>query len=158
MVHLQSLGGIDLKFHPAVEFTINLFSYILFVLVLSCSFLKKERKTSAHGRTSRSLLLLVNCLAGNITRPSLACRCKPFCRQQGAADRTSYGIFWKNIIAVLCLDVPRTMACCRQSSPLCCLRCRFAFSDGLPFAINSHRRVSRILSRTIVMSKKHRHR
>ena len=37
-------------------------------------------------------------------------------------------------------------------------RCPFAFSDGLPFAINNHRRVSRILSRTIVMSKKHRHR
>ena len=49
---------------------------------------------------------------------------------------------------------PRTMACCRQGSPLCCLRCRFAFSDGLPFAINNHRRVSRILSRTIVMSRK----
>ena len=66
--------------------------------------------------------------------------------------------FWKNIIVVLRLDGPRTMACCRQGSPLCCLRCRldkllmlaakaqaclafarllatFAFSDGLPFAI-----------------------
>ena len=30
----------------------------------------------------------------------------------------------------------------------------FAFSDGLPFAINNHRRVSRILSRTMVMSRK----
>ena len=54
-------GGINLKSHPAVKFTIDLLSYILFVLVLSCSFLKKERKTPAHGRTSRSLLLLVNC-------------------------------------------------------------------------------------------------
>ena len=127
-------------------------------LCLVLSVCQKVPKNSALGRTSRSLLLLVNCLAGNITRPSLACRCKPFCRQQGAADRTSYGIFLGNIIAVLCLDVPRTMACCRQGSPLCCLRCRFAFSDGLPFAINNHRRVSRILSCTIVMPKKHRHR
>ena len=45
-------GGINLKSHPAVEFTIKLFSYILFVVFQSCPFLKKERKTPAHGRTS----------------------------------------------------------------------------------------------------------
>ena len=95
--HTQShTRGINLKSYPAVEFTINLLTYILFVVVLSCPFLKKERKTPAHGRTIdcvqvwlhslcvqtsfyslvcisfRSLLLLVNCLAGNIARPSLA--------------------------------------------------------------------------------------
>ena len=88
-------GGINLKSHPAVDFTLNQLSYILIVFVLSCTFWKKVRKTSAHGRTSRSLLLLVNCLAGNITRPSLARRYKPSCRQQGAADRTAYGNFGK---------------------------------------------------------------
>ena len=46
-------GGINLKSHPAVEFTINLFSYILFVVFQSCSFLKKERKTPAHGKNLR---------------------------------------------------------------------------------------------------------
>jgi hypothetical protein len=56
---------------------------------------QKVTKTSAHGRNSRSFLLLMNCLAGNITRPSLACRFNPFCRQQGAADRTAYGNFEK---------------------------------------------------------------
>ena len=62
-------------------------SYILLVVFLYLlSVRQKVAKNSALGRTSRSLLLLVNCLAGNITRPSLACCCKPFCRQQGAAD------------------------------------------------------------------------
>ena len=87
-------------------------SYILLVVFLYLlSVRQKVAKNSAHGRTSRSLLLLVNCLAGNITRPSLSlplasfscarcktqasllftrghkpCRYKPFCRQQGAAD------------------------------------------------------------------------
>ena len=98
--------------------------------------------------------------------PSAGCCGSHFVRQ-----------FLENIIAVLCLDVPRTMACCRQGSPLCCLRCRldkllmlaakaqaclafarllatFAFSDGLPFAINNHRSVSRTLLRKTVMSRK----
>ena len=35
-------------------------------------------------------------------------------------------------------------------------RCPFAFSDGLPFAIKIYWNVSRTLTRTIVMSKKHR--
>ena len=42
-----------MKSYPAVEFTINLLTYILFVVVLSCPFLKKERKTPAHGKNLR---------------------------------------------------------------------------------------------------------
>ena len=40
----------NLKSYPAVDFTINQLSYILFVVVLSCSFLKKNEKlgTRAH--------------------------------------------------------------------------------------------------------------
>ena len=41
----------NLKSYPAVDFTINQLSYILFVVVLSCSFLKKRTKnfgTRAH--------------------------------------------------------------------------------------------------------------
>lgn len=44
-------------------------------------------------RNSHSVLLFVNCLADNITRPSLARRFNPFCRLQGAADCTAYGNF-----------------------------------------------------------------
>ena len=141
---------------------------------------QKVPKNSARGRTSRSLLLLVNCQRqynSSVPRSPL----QAFLPSAGCCGSHCVRQFWKNIIAVLRLDVPRTMACCRQGSPLCCLRCRlnkllmlaakaqaclafarllatFAFSDGLPFAINNHRRVSRILSRTIVMSKKRRHR
>ena len=57
--------------------------------------------------------------------PSAGCCGSHFVRQ-----------FWGNIIAVLCLDVPRTMACCRQGSPLCCLRCRSALGGKLPSATN----------------------
>jgi hypothetical protein len=39
----------NLKSYTAVDFTINQLSYILFVVVLSCSFLKKERKTRHTG-------------------------------------------------------------------------------------------------------------
>ena len=61
--------------------------------------------------------------------------------------------FGGNIIAVLRLDGPRTMACCRQSSPLCCLRCRFRFQRRITFAMIYFTN----FARTMVISKKNRH-
>ena len=61
------------------------------------SFVAQRTKRPAHGRTSRSLLLFVNCLKGNITHPSLACRYKPFCRQQGVAELDLHGYIRKFI-------------------------------------------------------------
>ena len=119
------------------DFTLYQLSYILIVFVLSCTFWKKVRKTSAHGRTSRSLLLLVNCLAGNRQYNS-SVPCLPlqaFLPSAGCCGSHCVRQFWKNIIAVLRLDGPRTMACCRHGSPLCCLRCRFRFQRRITFAM-----------------------
>ena len=126
---------------------------------MSCTFCvtesTKELGTRAHQPLTPPARELP-CRQYNSSVPRLSLQA--FLSSAGCCGSHFVRQFLKNIIAVLCLDVPRTMACCRQGSPLCCLRCRFAFSDGLPFAINNHRCVSRILSRTIVMSKKHRHR
>ena len=126
---------------------------------MSCAFCMTESTKELGTRAHQSLTppareLPCRQYNSSVTRLPL----QAFLSSAGCCGSHFVRQFLKNIIAVLCLDVPRTMACCRQGSPLCCLRCRFAFSDGLPFAINNHRRVSRILSRTIVMSKKHRHR
>ena len=92
------------------------------------SFVAQRTKRPAHGRTSRSLLLFVNCLKGNITHSSLTCRYKPFCRQQGVAELDLHGYIRKRIPVQII----------RQSShngllptglPLCCLRCRFLFEN-----------------------------
>ena len=61
------------------------------------SFVAQRTKRPAHGRTSRSLLLFVNYLKGNITHSSLACRYKPFCRQQGVAELDLHGYIRKFI-------------------------------------------------------------
>ena len=59
--------------------------------------------------------------------------------------------FWKNIIAVLRLDGPRTMACCRQGSPQCCLRCRFRFQRQITICNGILRELYRV---QLVISKK----
>ena len=126
---------------------------------MSCTFCMTESTKELGTRAHQSLTPPARelpCRQYNSSVPRLSLQA--FLPSAGCCGSHFVRQFLKNIIAVLCLDVPRTMACCRQGSPLCCLRCRFAFSDGLPFTINNHRRVSRILSRTIVMSKKHRHR
>ena len=118
-------GGINLKSHPAVEFTINLFSYILFVVFKSCSFLKKRTKNSGT-RAHQSLTPPARelpCRQYNSSVPRLPLQA--FLSSVGCCGSHCVRQFWKNIIAVLRLDGPRTMACCRQGSPLCCLRCRF---------------------------------
>ena len=61
------------------------------------SFVAQRTKRPAHGRTSRSLLLFVNCLKGNITHSSLACHYKPYCRQQGVAELDLHGYIRKFI-------------------------------------------------------------
>ena len=45
----RKMVWVNLGFY-AVSFTLNQLSYILFVFVLSCTFWKKVRKTSAHGK------------------------------------------------------------------------------------------------------------
>ena len=122
---------------------------------MSCTFCMTESTKELGTRAHQSLTPPARelpCRQYNSSVPRLSLQA--FLPSAGCCGSHFVQQFLKNIIAVLCLDVPRTMACCRQGSPLCCLRCRFAFSDGLPFAINNHRRVSRILSRTIVMSRK----
>ena len=122
-------------------------------LCLVLSACQKVPKNSALGRISRSLLLLVNCLAGNITRPSLACRCKPFCRQQGAADRTAYGNLGKyNCRTTFGRSSHNGLLPTGLSAVL--LTVPFRFQRWITFCNHNHRRVSRILSRTIVMSRK----
>ena len=122
---------------------------------MSCTFCMTESTKELGTRAHQSLTPPARelpCRQYNSSVPRLSLQA--FLPSAGCCGSHFVRQFLKNIIAVLCLDVPRTMACCRQGSPLCCLRCRFAFSDGLPFAINNHRRGSRILSRTIVMSRK----
>ena len=133
----------------------SIFSYVVMPCTFCMSESTKELGTRAHqSLTPPARELPCRQYNSSVPRSPL----QAFLPSAGCCGSHCVRQFWKNIIAVLRLDGPRTMACCRQDSPLCCLRCRFAFSDGLPFAINSHRRVLRILSRTIVMSKKHRHR
>ena len=55
-----------------------------------------QKVTKTPGtRALKSLAPLLTLLQGNIPRSSLACRCKPFCRVQGAAERTACGNFEK---------------------------------------------------------------
>ncbi len=90
----------------------------------------KVPKRPAHGRNSRSLLLLVNCLVGNIlVRSSLAA--------------TSLSVGSRVLRNLICTAIqeklyprkssnsPRTMACCRQGSTLFCLRCRFLINNTI---------------------------
>ena len=57
--------------------------------------------------------------------------------------------FWKNIIAALRLNGPHTMAWKQSALRWIFQRCRFAFSDGLPFGAD--------ISASVI-SKKNRHR
>ena len=50
-------------------------------------------------RALESLVPLLTLLQGNIPRSSLACRCKPFCRVQGAAKLTLREYLRKIILA-----------------------------------------------------------
>ena len=65
-------------------------------------------------------------LLRNITRSSLACRCKPILPCAGCCGTRSVRLC-KKIYTRTTLRQPRTMACTRQGSPLFHLRCRFPF-------------------------------
>lgn len=60
----------------------------------------KVAKRPARGRNSHSLLLLVNCLVDNITRPSLVRRSNPIYRLQGAAELAPCDYMMKFILAL----------------------------------------------------------
>jgi hypothetical protein len=101
--------------------------YILFVVLLYVlSVWQKVPKNSARGKNLHKHPLFT--LALNASPQSGTCSSlQAVACFQGAADRTAYGIFLKNIIAVLRLDVPRTMASKQQGFPLWFWHCRFLF-------------------------------
>ena len=61
---------------------------------------EKKQKAQHASKISCSPLLFVNCPMGNITHSWLACRYKPFCCTQGAAELVSCDNVRKNIVAL----------------------------------------------------------
>ena len=93
---------------------------------MSCTFCMTESTKELGTRAHQSLTPPARelpCRQYNSSVPRLSLQA--FLPSAGCCGSHFVRQFLKNIIAVLCLDVPRTMACCRQGSPLCCLRCRF---------------------------------
>ena len=87
----------------------------------------KVAKRPARGRNSHSLLLLVNCLVDNITRPSLVrSPFQSYLPSAGCCGTRSVRLY-DEIYTRTALKQPRTMACIRQRFTQCCLRCRFFF-------------------------------
>jgi hypothetical protein len=75
---------------------LNLNCSLVFLVNSFFSVLSSPERTKVPGtRALKSLAPLLTLLQGNIPRSSLACRCKPFCRVQGAAERTACGNFEK---------------------------------------------------------------
>ena len=73
----------------AVEFKLSLLvcCFVFFLLSFISVLLAAKRTKSPGTRALKSLVPLLTLLQGNIPRSSLACRYKPFCRVQGAAER-----------------------------------------------------------------------
>ena len=75
---------------------LNLNCSLVFLVKSFFSVLSSPERTKVPGtRALESLAPLLTLLQSNIPRSSLACRCKPFCRVQGAAERTACGNFEK---------------------------------------------------------------
>ena len=143
---------------PSVHFnfTLNQLSYILIVFVLSCTFWKKVRKTSAHGKNlhKRPLFTLhtVSPQSGTCSSlqafamQNLGCTRHNISKLIFCSHLHEISLVFRVLRNLICTaiqgklypckssDSPRTMACRRQGSPLCCLRCRFrwiSFVHGL---------------------------
>ena len=131
---------------------LNLNCSLVFLVKSFFSVLSSPERTKVPGtRALESLAPRLKLLQGNIPRSSLACRYKPFCRVQGAAERCcqraqrklacrlhgecstfkpkathSARVFKENYTRAP-LKHSHTIACTRQGSPLSQLRCRRSF-------------------------------
>ena len=116
---------------------------------MSCTFCTestKELGTRAHQSLTPPARELP-CRQYNSSVPRLSLQA--FLSSAGCCGSHCVRQFGKNIIAVLRLDGPRTMACCRQGSPLCCLRCLFRLQRRITFAME----YSANFTHTMVISK-----
>ena len=117
-------GDISVLRVTEVHLTVMLLSVIYFTVILSLLFDAKSNKNFGT-RAQQSLVPPAHELPcrqynSSVTRLSL----QDFLPSAGCCGSHCVRQFTRNIIAVLRLDGPRTMACCRQVFPLCCLRCR----------------------------------
>ena len=122
--HVDRSGDISVLCVTEVHLTVMLLSFIYFTVILSLLFDAKSNKNFGT-RAQQSLVPPAHELPcrqynSSVTRLSL----QDFLPSAGCCGSHCVRQFTKNIIAVLRLDGPRTMACCRQVFPLCCLRCR----------------------------------